>query len=118
MDSFLFSLSTRILADDSVPALRHAADILRRDMRDGLTHTGAENTIRVCLDPTLAKETFKAHVTKNEITLRCGDDLGAAYALLSVSERLLPLPALTSTGTACPSRSKKNSISREESSFL
>ena len=32
MDSFLFSLSTRILADESIPALRHAADLLRRQM--------------------------------------------------------------------------------------
>ena len=89
MDSFLFSLSTRILADESIPALRHAADLLRRDMRNGLTCTGAENAIRVLLTPALPKETYKAHVTGDEITLRCGDDLGAVYALLSISERLL-----------------------------
>ena len=94
MDSFLFSLSTRILADESVPAVRHAVDILRRDMRECLTRPGENNTIRVLLDPTLTEETFKAQVTKDEITLRCGDDLGAAYALLSISERLLHVKPL------------------------
>jgi hypothetical protein len=35
-----------------------------------------------------------AQAAEEEITLRCGDDLGAAYALLSVSERLLGVQPL------------------------
>ena len=94
MDTFLFSLSTRILADESIPAVRHAMDILRRDIRECLTCSGEENIIRVLIDPALLEETFKAQVTPDEIILRCGDDLGAAYALLSVSERLLDVKPL------------------------
>ena len=94
MDSFLFSLSTRIHADESVPAIRHAADILRRDMRSCLSEAGKENAIRVLIDPDLPEETYKARVSPDEIILRCGDDLGAAYALLSVSERVLHVKPL------------------------
>ncbi len=89
MSFFVFSLSTRIWADESIPAIRHAADILRRDMRASLLNGGPENGIRLLIDPSLPEETFQAQVTPEEITLRCGDDLGAVYALLSISERLL-----------------------------
>ncbi|MBR3740682.1 MAG: glycosyl hydrolase 115 family protein [Clostridia bacterium] len=94
MDSFLFSLSTRIIADESVSAVRHAADILRRDMGACLTGAGPENMIRVLIDPALPEETYKAQVTEEAIILCCGDDLGAAYALLSVSEKLLHVKPL------------------------
>ena len=89
MASFILSLSTRILADESVPAIRRAADILRRDMRECLGKHGPENAIRLTLCPTLPPETYRARVSPEGINLTCGDDLGAAYALLSVSERLL-----------------------------
>ncbi|MBR0407986.1 MAG: glycosyl hydrolase 115 family protein [Clostridia bacterium] len=89
MDSFTLSLSTRIIADESIPALRHAVGILRRDMRECLLKSGPENAVRVSIDPALPAETYQARVTENEIILACGDDLGAAYALLSLSERCL-----------------------------
>ncbi|MBQ6257930.1 MAG: hypothetical protein IJJ60_15160, partial [Clostridia bacterium] len=94
MASFILSLSTHVLADESLPAVRHGLDILRRDMRAALTEGGPENVIRLSIDPALPAEAYSAHVTPEEITLRCGDDLGAAYALLSVSERLLEVKPL------------------------
>ena len=89
MAAFVLSLSTRVQADESIPAIRHAVDILRRDMRASLLTGGPENGILVSLDSSLPEETFHAQVTPEEIILRCGDDLGAVYALLSISERLL-----------------------------
>ncbi len=94
MPDFILSLSTKILADESVPALRHAADVLRRDMRACLTARGPENTIRVLLDPALAPETYQASVSPDEISFTCGDDLGAVYALLSISARYLDVKPL------------------------
>lgn len=89
MAEFVLSLSTRIQADESIPAIENAVKILRRDMRQGLKAEGPENVIRVALDESLGAEHYTAQVRENGITLNCGDDLGAVYALLSVSERLL-----------------------------
>ena len=94
MSSFILSLNTRVLADESIPAVRHAADILRRDMRLCLRKGGPENTIRLTICPDQAPETYRAEASEDEITLRCGDDLGAAYALLSVSGRYLNVKPL------------------------
>ena len=94
MNSFILSRATHLFADESIPAVRHAADLLRRDLRACLTGTGPESGIRVLIDPALPAETYRAQVTEKEITLRCGDDLGAAYALLSVSERCLGIRPL------------------------
>ena len=94
MSDFILSLSTVIIADESNPVLRHGADILRRDMQAGLKGRGPENAIRVLLDDALAPETYKAEAVETEITLRCGDDLGAMYALLSVSEKFLNVKPL------------------------
>ncbi len=88
MHHFVISRSTRIVADETNPTLRHGTDILRRDLKDILTGTGPENAIRLAVDDSLPPETFRAEVSENEILLRCGDDLGGMYALLSVSERL------------------------------
>lgn len=94
MSAFILSLKTKICADDTFPAIRNAAEILKRDMAERLTGSGPENTIRVELDAGMAAETFRAEVKNDEIRLTCGDDLGAVYALLSVSERLLKVRPL------------------------
>lgn len=91
MQDFILSLSTVIEADESVPAIRSAAEILRRDLRDTLTGHGPANTIRVVLDPALGEEQYAAHVEERELRLRCGNDLGAVYALLSISEKWLEI---------------------------
>ena len=89
MQDFILSLSTVIEADESIPAIHSAADILRRDLRDTLTGHGPANTIRVVLDPALDEEQYTAHVEEHELRLRCGNDLGAVYALLSISDKWL-----------------------------
>ena len=94
MESFILSLSTRIVSDESILPIRHAVEILKRDMRQVLCSAGPENQIRVVLDVSLPAEAYQATVTADEILLSCGDDLGAAYALLSVSERLLGVKSL------------------------
>ena len=88
MSYFVVSRSTRIAADETNATLRHGVDILRRDMNDILTGTGPENDIRLVIDAALPPESFIAEVSENDLLLRCGDDLGGMYALLSVSERL------------------------------
>ena len=94
MNELILSLSTRIQADESVSAIAYAAGVLRRDLRDGLTGHGPANVIRVVLDPSLEAETYLARVTEHEILLECGDDLGAVYALLSISEKYLGVQPL------------------------
>ena len=94
MAAFVFSLSTIILADETVPAIHSGVEILKRDMRDTLREAGERNVIRVVLDAFVGEERYKAQVTPQEILLTCGDDLGAMYALLSVSERALGIHPL------------------------
>ena len=94
MSDFVFSLSTVLLADETLPAIRSAVEILKRDMRDTLTETGEQNVIRVVLDASVEEERYRAEVSPREITLTCGDDLGAVYALLSLSERALGIHPL------------------------
>lgn len=94
MNAFILSKSTRIAADEHVLPIHHAAEILRRDMADVLRAGGEENWIRIELDPSLAAESWEASCTPEELLFRCGDDLGAAYALLSVSQRFLDIQPL------------------------
>ena len=86
---FILSGNTRVIAEDLLAPIRNGAEILRRDLAERLTGKGPENCIRVEVDPEMAPETYRVKVTPEEIQLRCGDDLGAVYAMLSVSERLL-----------------------------
>lgn len=90
---FILSGSTKIIAESSLAPIRNGVDILRRDMTERLTGKGPENVIRVALDPEMAPESYRAKVTPEEILLTAGDDLGAVYAMLSVSERLLGVHA-------------------------
>ncbi|MBR1586155.1 MAG: glycosyl hydrolase 115 family protein [Clostridia bacterium] len=94
MADFVLSLSTRIEAPRGRKPIDCAVGILRRDMRETLTKGGTDNVIRVALDDALPPERYTARVTEREILLTCGDDLGAVYALLSVSERGLGVQPL------------------------
>ncbi|MBQ3705774.1 MAG: glycosyl hydrolase 115 family protein [Clostridia bacterium] len=94
MENFVFSRSTVILADETIPAIQSGVELLKRDMRDTLMETGERNVIRAVLDASVGKERYQAKVTPREILLTCGDDLGAMYALLSVSERILGIRPL------------------------
>ncbi len=89
MRDFLFSLKTKIIADENSAPLRNAVSILKRDMEAVLSGEGKENEIRVILSSEIAKETYRAKVTPDAVQLICGDDLGGVFALLSVSERFL-----------------------------
>ena len=94
MTDFILSLSTRIEAPANCSSVENAVRILKRDLRETLTENGPANVIRVEMDPDMAPEHFTAGVSENEILLTCGDDLGAVYALLSVSERGLGIRPL------------------------
>ena len=86
---FVFTLSTRIQADERLAPVHSAAEILRRDMKDVLTERGPENAIRLLLSPNLPEESWSVEVGEEEILLTCADALAAVHAMLSVSERLL-----------------------------
>ena len=94
MKYFVLSRNTKILADESCAPIRNAVEILKRDMAAGLRGEGPENRIRVELEAGMAAESYRAEITPEEILLKCGDDLGAVYALLSVSRRLLEVKPL------------------------
>ena len=94
MKYFVLSRNTKILADESCAPIRNAVEILKRDMAAGLRGEGPENRIRVELEAGMAAESYRAEITPEEILLKCGDDLGAVYALLSVSGRLLEVKPL------------------------
>lgn len=94
MMDFVLSLATRIDAPMACAPIENAVRILKRDMGETLTETGPENVIRVVLNADLPPEHYTAQVSEQEILLTCGDDLGAVYALLSVSERGLGIHPL------------------------
>ncbi|MBO7663103.1 MAG: glycosyl hydrolase 115 family protein [Clostridia bacterium] len=94
MEAFIFSLNTRVEADETNAPIRNAADILKRDMREVLTGRGPENAIRAEIDSRLAAEEYRAEVGPAEIRVTGGDDLGVVYGLLSLSERLLGVKPL------------------------
>ena len=89
MRGFVLSRATRIEADETRPPVFHAANILRRDMRDVLTGNGPENAIRVVTTRELPEEGYIVSVKEEEILVECADDLGAVYGLLAISERFL-----------------------------
>ncbi len=94
MPDFILSLSTRIDAPAVQGPVWHALRILRRDIRETLTGRGPVNCVRVVMESALGAEKYTARVTEQEIELRCGDDLGAVYGLLSVSRRCLDIQPL------------------------
>lgn len=94
MPIFRLSRATRIEADASRAPIANAVAILRRDIRDLLTDTVEENAIVVTIDDSLPREHYEVTVTESAMTLRCGDDLGAVYGLLSISERFLGVAPL------------------------
>ena len=89
MADFILSLSTRIEIPEEMKSVANAAGILRRDIRETLSAQGPRNSVRVVMDGSLSAEQYAASACEKEIVLRCGDDLGAVYALLSVSSRFL-----------------------------
>lgn len=94
MSSFVFSLATAILVDETIPALRSAADILRRDMAAVLTAHGPENAVVLERDEALPEQAWRMTVTPERITLRHRDALGGVYGLLHLSEHALGIAPL------------------------
>ena len=89
MSSFVFSLATALAVDETVPTLRSAADILRRDMAAVLTAHGPENTVVLEKDEALPEQAWRMTVTPERVTLRHRDALGGVYGLLYLSEHAL-----------------------------
>jgi hypothetical protein len=107
MNGFELSLSTVIKGGEEFPSVRNAGDILRRDMSEVLTGYGKENTINVLIDDNMGKESFTAEAAEDSITIRAGDDLGAVYGLLSISEKFLGIKPLSWwTGTKTERKDK------------
>lgn len=94
MMSFELSLSTRIVVDEQIPALRSAAAILRRDMNSVLTGHGKENTVTLAADASLVPQTWRMTVTEEQVTIRHSDVLGGVYGLLYISEHVLGIHPL------------------------
>ena len=91
---FELSLATRIVTESKLPAVQQGISILRRDLREHLTGTGTANEIQVVISSDLATESYTALVQSDRMILTCADELGAMYALLSVSERFLGVKPL------------------------
>ena len=107
MNGFELSLSTAIKGGEEFPSVRNAKDILKRDMSEVLTGYGKENTINVIFDNDIRKESFTAEAAEDSITIRAGDDLGAVYGLLSISEKFLGIKPLSWwTGTKTEKKDK------------
>ena len=112
MSSFVFSLATAIVADETVAALSSAAGILRRDMAAVLTGLGPANAIVLTRDDSLPEQAWRMTVTPERITLYHRDALGGVYGLLHLSEQALgiaplwfwndqPLPAIPVAEIPC-----------------
>lgn len=93
-EQFDLSLATRIVTDCKQPVVQQGMSILRRDLRDCLTGTGSSNEICVMLDDSMTPESYVVDILPNVMTLTCADELGAMYALLSISERFLGVKPL------------------------
>lgn len=85
MMSFRLTLSTEVVMDETLPPLRNAAAILRRDMASVLTGHGARNRIILRQDASIAPQSWRMTVTEDEVDIRHGDALGGVYALLHIS---------------------------------
>ena len=91
MSGFILSRATRVETDIPTKPVAEAIAILKRDMREVLTAEGEANVIRVTRGDFTDEEQYRVAVDGNAMTLTCGGDLGAVYALLSVSERCLDI---------------------------
>ena len=91
MSAFILSRATRIEADAATKPIEAAMGILRRDIREVLTDFAAENAIRVFTGRFLEEEQYRVEVGEDAIIVQCGGDLGAVYALLSISARALDI---------------------------
>ena len=89
MSDFVLSLSTRITADENIPALRSAAEVLRRDLRQVCTGYGPENEIVLIQDEACPEEGWRMVVEKRRICLFHRDILGGVFGLLKASETWL-----------------------------
>ncbi|MBP3656016.1 MAG: glycosyl hydrolase 115 family protein [Clostridia bacterium] len=89
MSDFVFSLSTKLIIPEQpgrrMTPIRRAAAMLRRDMAAVLTDRAQDNEIRLIRDESLAPEAWQMTVAPDAVTLRCADDLGAAYGLIHLS---------------------------------
>ncbi len=88
--AFALSLDTIIVAD----ALQASIAMLQKDMADVLTSHAGENSIVLKGDASLARESYRMDVGETEIIIHYADGLGAAYALMQLSERCLGVPPL------------------------
>lgn len=89
MNQFILSSATVIDCGRCAAPVRNAADILRGDIERCLTGTGPAGAIRLSVRPDLAEEAWRMAVTESEIRIEHADDLGAIYALLTISARFL-----------------------------
>lgn len=94
MAFFAFSLSTKIAYDAQSSAVRRAVSILRRDMAAVLTGHARENEIVLAEDASLAPEAWRIAVTPERVTIAHADELGAVYALLTISRTALGVEPL------------------------
>lgn len=93
-EEFILSLSTVIVSDSTLPAVQQGIAILRRDMQAILTGHGANNEIRVVMTEDAVPESYTTEVHPDAITLTCADELGAMYAIISISQRFLGMEPL------------------------
>lgn len=91
MSGFILSRSTKIESELKTKPVTSAMGILKRDIRKTLTAEGEANLIRVVPGDFPDEEQYRVEVDGAVMTLACGGDLGAIYALLSVSARCLDI---------------------------
>ncbi len=92
--SFCLSKNTGVETDLTFSSVKHAVQILTRDIQTTLTGTGPHHAIRVMPDKTLSEEAWRIVIRENGIEVYAGDDLGAVYGLLTLSERCLGIHPL------------------------
>ncbi|MGN0773358.1 MAG: glycosyl hydrolase 115 family protein [Candidatus Ventricola sp.] len=94
MQAFELSLATEIRLDSTAAAQQRAANMLRRDMRKVLGACGPENEIVLRRSALLPPEAWRMAVSPDSVTVTYADDLGAVYALLTLSETALGVAPL------------------------
>ena len=86
---FIWHSGTKITTERETKPVQHAIEMIRRDMR----HTLKESRMtpnRICLaEEEMAEEAYRIEVTRTEIRIYAGSDLGCIYGLLYLSEHYL-----------------------------
>lgn len=86
---FIWHGGTKITTERGTKPVQYAIEMIRRDMRHTLKESRMESNQICLLEEEMAEEAYRIEVTRTEIRIYAGSDLGCIYGLLYLSEQYL-----------------------------